>query len=164
LTNLLFRVSGGFDWLVKVTAGVQPVYAPVAGLDEVFSTQSILASLEKAFSESPHPIKALVLSNPNNPLGQCYSAEVLKSIVKFCDEKKIHFISDEIYAMSQFASPDIPTPTPFVSALQIDLKDIGCDPSRVHVIWGLSKDLGSNGLRLVNSLISSLFSLQTSFT
>jgi len=105
-----------------------------------------------------------MLTNPHNPLGQCYSVEALRSIIQFCDEKKIHFISDEIYAMSQFASPDIPNPRPFVSALQIDLKDIGCDPSRVHVIWGLSKDLGSNGLRLVNSLTSSLFFRQINFT
>lgn len=37
----------------------------------------------------------------------------------------------------------------FVSILSIDpFKEAGCDPSRVHVVYGASKDWGANGLRL----------------
>jgi gliotoxin/aspirochlorine biosynthesis aminotransferase len=72
-------------------------------------------------------------------------------VLKFCDKHKIHFISDEIYAMSSFPSPDIPNPVPFVSALQLDVQGMGCDISRLHTIWSISKDLGSSGLRVVSS-------------
>ncbi|KAI0531623.1 PLP-dependent transferase [Xylaria digitata] len=138
----------GFDWLVNVRADVHPVFAPVANLKDVFVASEVLGSLEAAFSQSPRPIKGLLFTNPHNPLGRCYSAAMIESVIKFCDQKKIHFISDEIYAMSKFTCSDIPAPTAFVSALQLNIKDLGCDPSRVHVIWGLSKDLGSNGLRM----------------
>ncbi|KAF2973011.1 hypothetical protein GQX73_g494 [Xylaria multiplex] len=138
----------GFDWLVNVRSGVHPVFASVANLKDVFVSSEVLTSLETAFSQSPHPIKGLLFTNPHNPLGRCYSAEIIESVIRFCDKKKIHFISDEIYGMSKFNCSDIPAPTAFVSALQLNIKGIGCDPSRVHVIWGLSKDLGSNGLRM----------------
>jgi 1-aminocyclopropane-1-carboxylate synthase len=37
----------------------------------------------------------------------------------------------------------------FVSALSIDpLLEAGCSPSRVHVIYGASKDWGANGFRI----------------
>ncbi|KAI0401575.1 1-aminocyclopropane-1-carboxylate synthase 7 [Xylaria palmicola] len=134
----------GFDWLVNVRAGVHPVFAGVDSLDDVFALTKVIDSLEEAFTQSSHPVKGLLLTNPHNPLGRCYPAETLQAIIKFCDEKKIHFISDEIYAMSEFASSDVP----FQSVLQTDIRGMGCDPSRVHVIWGLSKDLGSNGLRM----------------
>ncbi|RWA06381.1 hypothetical protein EKO27_g8722 [Xylaria grammica] len=138
----------GFDWLVNVRADVHPVFAPVANLDDVFVSSEVLRSLENAFSRSPHPVKGLLFTNPHNPLGRCYSAETIESVIKFCDERNIHFISDEIYAMSEFTCTDIQTPTAFTSAMQLDIKSMKCDPSRVHVIWGLSKDLGSNGLRM----------------
>ncbi|GAW14670.1 hypothetical protein ANO14919_040730 [Xylariales sp. No.14919] len=150
LDALLYNIceADGFDWLVNVRADVHPVFAPVANLDDVFVSSEVLRSLENAFSRSPHPVKGLLFTNPHNPLGRCYSAETIEIVIKFCDEKNIHFISDEIYAMSEFTCTDIQTPTAFTSAMQLDIKSIKCDPSRVHVIWGLSKDLGSNGLRM----------------
>ncbi|KAK5636076.1 hypothetical protein RRF57_011788 [Xylaria bambusicola] len=139
---------GAFEWLMNVRADVQPIFAYVSDLNDIFTTSKVLESLENAFSQSPRPVKGLLFTNPHNPLGQSYSAETIEKIIKFCADRKIHFISDEIYAMSNFNCPDMPKPTPFVSALQVNLRGIGCDASRVHVIWGLSKDLGSNGLRM----------------
>ncbi|KAI0902708.1 1-aminocyclopropane-1-carboxylate synthase 7 [Ustulina deusta] len=134
----------GFDWLVNVRAGVKPVWATVDTLDDVFRTSKVIAALESSMVQSTIPIKGLLLTNPHNPLGRCYAAETLCAIIQFCNEKKIHLISDEIYALSEFATSD----SPFISALQLDIRGMGCDPSRVHVLWGLSKDLGSNGLRM----------------
>ncbi|KAI1824917.1 PLP-dependent transferase [Xylaria intraflava] len=137
----------GFDWLLNVRSGVKPVFAMLDSLDDALSSK-VIGALEDAFSNSSIPIKGLLLTNPQNPLGQCYPKELIASIVKFCDEKKIHFISDEIYAMSSFPNPEIPNPLPFVSALQLDIRGMGCDLSRVHTIWSMSKDLGSSGLRV----------------
>ncbi|KAI3326361.1 1-aminocyclopropane-1-carboxylate synthase 7 [Xylariaceae sp. AK1471] len=134
----------GFDWLVTVRAGVQPIFASVDSLDAVFTATKVIESLELAIAQSSCPVRGLLLTNPHNPLGRCYPTETIESIIRFCDEMKIHFISDEIYAMSEFGRSDIM----FLSALHLDIRGMGCDPSRVHVLWGLSKDLGSNGLRM----------------
>mgnify|MGYP001572082241 FL=1 len=51
-------------------------------------------------------------------------------------------------------STDNPTAQPFVSILSLDpLRDAGCQLSRVHAIYGSSKDWSSNGLR-IGALIS----------
>ena len=48
------------------------------------------------------PPKALLITNPNNPSGEIYSAAELRLMARWCDQKKIHLISDEIYALSVF--------------------------------------------------------------
>jgi aspartate/methionine/tyrosine aminotransferase len=63
----------------------------------------------------------------------------------FCEEHNLHLISDEVYALSVFPSRDNPHPNPFVSALSIDLESFGVTPSRVHVLYGMSKDFNANG-------------------
>ncbi|KAH8654923.1 pyridoxal phosphate-dependent transferase [Ilyonectria robusta] len=93
-------------------------------------------------------VSGLIISHPHNPLGRCYPQEVLIGLMKLCEKYGVHFISDEIYALSVWDNAvDSPAPTPFESALTIDSTDI-IDPSRVHVIWGMSKDFGANGLRI----------------
>lgn len=49
--------------------------------------------------------------------------------------------------MSVFANPEYPNATGFTSVLSIELDHI-IDPARVHVLYGMSKDFCSNGLRL----------------
>lgn len=115
--------------------------------DEVF-TSKVVSTLENVFGESSCPIKGLLLTNPHNPFGQCYPKSIIVEMIRFCDSKRIHFISDELYAMSSFTNPEIPA-LPFVSTLQLDIQGIGCDLSRIHTIWSTSKDLGSSGLRMV---------------
>jgi 1-aminocyclopropane-1-carboxylate synthase len=66
--------------------------------------------------------------------------------MKFCQKRRIHLISDEIYACSVFDS-DEPKAVPFTSVLSIDT-DQYIDPLRLHVTYGLSKDFGAAGLRV----------------
>lgn len=94
-------------------------------------------------------IKVIMLCNPHNPLGRCYSREYLVQLMKLCQQHRVHLISDEIYALSVWrhapsdAKSDI---HPFTSVLSID--PIGTiDPALLHVLWGTSKDFGANGLR-----------------
>lgn len=115
---------------------------------ETFTSQ-LIPALEKAYTESKIPVRALLLTNPQNPYGQCYPRRVIEECIQFCHGKGIHYISDEVYALSVFENPDLPDATPFVSALEIDVKGIGCDLSRVHTFWSTSKDLGSSGYRVV---------------
>ena len=112
-----------------------------------------------ATATDPSRIKALVLTNPHNPFGQCYPPEVLRELLCFCETRGLHFVSDEVYALSSFESTSVLPP--FCSALSLvrnlpetDVeqrhhgKDI-IDPARVHVVWSMSKDFGSSGIRMV---------------
>ncbi|KAF2627593.1 PLP-dependent transferase [Macroventuria anomochaeta] len=101
-------------------------------------------------NEQGIPIRALMLCHPHNPLGRCYSRETLIALLHLCQKYKIHLISDEIYALTVWENTidsTGPAPIPFSSVLSIDLPSI-IDPSLVHVLWGMSKDFGANGLRL----------------
>ena len=112
-------------------------------------TISLVSALEKAYSSASCPIKALVLANPHNPLGRCYPKTALEECLRFCHRRKIHLISDEIFALSTFESPDLPEAIPFTSALSLDATALGCDPSLIHVVWSTSKDFGSAGIKFV---------------
>jgi aspartate/methionine/tyrosine aminotransferase len=94
-------------------------------------------------------VRALMLCHPHNPLGRCYPREVVVQLMRLCERYKVHFISDEIYALSVWENTvdQAPPPVRFESALSIDLAGI-IDPRLVHVLWGLSKDFGANGMRL----------------
>lgn len=94
-------------------------------------------------------VAGLMLCHPHNPLGRCYSRDVLIGLMRLCERHEIHLVSDEIYALSVFQNKvDIEPPgVVFESILSIDPKGI-VDPARIHVVWGMSKDFGANGMRL----------------
>ncbi|KAK5045726.1 hypothetical protein LTR84_009095 [Exophiala bonariae] len=99
-------------------------------------------------------VAALVLCHPHNPLGRCYSRQTLKGWMRLCAKYSIHLISDEIYALSVFqvgeqvfAHSDNSSEEVFISLCAIEPTGI-IDPSLVHVVYGLSKDFGANGLRI----------------
>lgn len=65
-------------------------------------------------------------------------------------------MSDEVYAMSEFASSAEPV-IPFISVLALDISGLlggeeEINRSRVHVVWSISKDFGSSGIRMVRVL------------
>ncbi|KAI9933168.1 hypothetical protein MW887_007639 [Aspergillus wentii] len=105
---------------------------------------------EKAYTEAISKglrVKALLLCSPHNPLGRCYPANILREYMKFCARNGLHLICDEIYALSVWDNPRLPDAPGFTSILAMDAADV-MDPSRVHVVWGLSKDFGATGLRI----------------
>ncbi|PKS13387.1 hypothetical protein jhhlp_000158 [Lomentospora prolificans] len=106
--------------------------------DEAFETATAKGAI----------IKTLLICNPHNPLGQCYTREALEGLLRFCASKSIHLISDEIYALSTY-NQDSEASERFTSVRSIDPTGI-IDPSQVHVLYGMSKveDYGAAGLRL----------------
>jgi len=125
-------------------------------------SSKIVEEVKDAYSKSPHPsrIKALVMTNPHNPIGGCYSPTILQDLMKFCKTKGLHYISVEIFAMSAFGGEE-----GFTSALSLvhDGEESPMDPRHVHVIYSMSKDFGSAGLRMVRCCFShstALLSLQ----
>ncbi|KAF7591100.1 hypothetical protein BBP40_001999 [Aspergillus hancockii] len=115
-------------------------------LDAVQKYEQALLNFQEV---SGRKVKALVLCHPHNPLGRCYPRHVIVKLMDLCQKYQVHFISDEIYALSVWENTvdEGPRPVGFESALSIDLAGI-IDPQLVHVLWGTSKDFGANGLRL----------------
>lgn len=123
---------------------------PVAFGDVDSMSLEALAHYEKALKEATmhgKKIKALVLCSPHNPLGRCYTPDVLEAYLRLCSKHGIHMVSEEVYAMSVFANKDVPHPIPFRSVLSLEYKRL-IDPSLLHVLYGMSKDFCSNGLRI----------------
>ena len=141
-------VADGNDVFFRLRASVTPILVPLPDLDAALGP-ALVPALETAFANTSCSIKALVLTNPHNPLGICYPKDTLEECLKFCQEKKIHFISDEVFGLTGFDCPDLPSAQPFVSALSLDTTAPSYDPSLVHVIWSPSKTFGLSGLRLV---------------
>jgi len=94
-------------------------------------------------------ISAIMLCNPHNPTGRCYSRDLLLKLMRLCEKYQIHLISDELYALSVWENSfdTTPAPNPFESCLSLETRDI-INPSRLHIIWGMSKDFSANGLRI----------------
>ncbi|KAM0331448.1 hypothetical protein ACHAQA_003124 [Verticillium albo-atrum] len=104
--------------------------------------QALLDAKEKGVAT-----KALILCNPHNPLGRCYSRSVVKDYMRLCQKYGIHLLSDEVYALSVWDNPEAKDAPGFTSVLSIDNSNV-IDSDLVHVLWGMSKDFGSNGIRL----------------
>lgn len=139
---------GSFPHDVGDRAAIKAVAVAFGDVDP-FSVAAV-AKYEDAFNRSERSgtkVKALILCSPHNPLGRCYSRETLIAIMRLCQKHRIHLISDEIYALSIWHNAEYPEAAPFTSVLSIDVASI-IAPELVHVLWGMSKDFGANGLRI----------------
>ncbi|MEX1364926.1 MAG: aminotransferase class I/II-fold pyridoxal phosphate-dependent enzyme [Nannocystaceae bacterium] len=95
------------------------------------------ARFDEMLERAEVPIKALLFTSPDNPLGRVYTAAEIDAVLRWADARGLHVVFDEIYALSVFGE------RPFVSAAS-RRPSLG---DRVHVVWGFSKDFGASGLR-----------------
>lgn len=126
---------------VKWRAGVELVPVPCRSSDNFYVT---INSLDRAFSQTKKrglTVRALLISNPCNPVGNTLDSAMLSMLLGFATEKNIHLICDEIYAGSVYDSPN------FTSIAKV-LDSGEFDKSRVHIIYGTSKDLCLAGFRV----------------
>ncbi|KAM4617610.1 1-aminocyclopropane-1-carboxylate synthase-like protein 1 isoform 2-T3 [Discoglossus pictus] len=100
--------------------------------------QKLETTLQTARSEGNN-VKALILINPNNPLGDVYSISEMVEFLEFAKRHTLHVIVDEIYMLSVFDES-----ATFQSVLSLDKLP---DPQRTHVMWGISKDFAVSGIR-----------------
>ncbi|KAK2855757.1 hypothetical protein FQN49_004876 [Arthroderma sp. PD_2] len=112
------------------------------------SCNNFARALNEAFDSASCRVKALILRNMSSSSGECFTQEFLEVALKFCQQKRIHFISNEVYALTGFSCAEISDPVPFVSALGLNTRMLGCDLSRIHIIWSISKDFGANGVKV----------------
>jgi aspartate/methionine/tyrosine aminotransferase len=93
--------------------------------------------LDRAFAGAGRPIKALLFTSPDNPLGTVTSPEEISQVLEWADDRDLHVVFDEIYALSVFGDQA------FTSCAEL-LPSLG---ERVHIVWAFSKDFGASGLR-----------------
>jgi len=134
----------GFDADFKAVPGCAtvPLHLP---LEEKFRLTEV--ALEQGYQDScaaGNNPRALLLNNPNNPLGRVYSVEELRMARRWCRSKSMHLICDEVFALSVWQRPEDPGDS--FQSLPVAL---GSDfDEYCHVIWAVSKDLCASGLRL----------------
>ncbi|KAH8079618.1 pyridoxal phosphate-dependent transferase [Filobasidium floriforme] len=114
-------------------------------------------------------VRGIVLCNPHNPTGRVVPRSIVLGYCDFAERHDLQLISDEIYAQSVFSSSESSMHeirgSKFTSALNLDVeKETGrpFDRSRLHVLYGMSKDFGANGFRigvLINQDNQELFRL-----
>ncbi|KAI4383447.1 hypothetical protein MLD38_009282 [Melastoma candidum] len=135
----------GFDRDLKWRTGAEivPIHCTSSNRFKVTSS-----ALEQAYREAHSldlNVKAVLVTNPSNPLGTTMTRKELSLLMDFVIDKEIHLVSDEIYSGTVFGPPS------FVSIMEVldERKYDGHDVwDRVHVVYSLSKDLGLPGFRV----------------
>lgn len=149
---------------------VKCVFTPFDGVDQ-FSMAAV-DKYEQAILRAEREgtkVRALMLCNPHNPLGQCYPRDTIIGLMKLCQKHQIHLLADEVYVSIKPAPPfphvclglttntskalsvyDVgdPIANPFTSVLSIPNSSDYISPTLLHILYGFSKDFASGGLRL----------------
>ncbi len=95
------------------------------------------AKLDRAVADAGRPIKALLFTSPNNPLGTVSTPDEIEEVLEWAESRGLHVVFDEIYALSVFGD------RAFTSCASLT-KSLG---EHVHIVWAFSKDFGASGLR-----------------
>ncbi|KAL8165173.1 UNVERIFIED_CONTAM: hypothetical protein K2H54_032447 [Gekko kuhli] len=111
---------GGINSKTWLYGGMQPVHVPL--FSEVTNEDSrpfqlTIEKLEIAYKRAMEQgirVRALILINPHNPLGDIYPAQLLKECLEFAHRYQLHIIMDEIYMLSVYGD------TTFTSILSLD--------------------------------------------
>jgi aspartate/methionine/tyrosine aminotransferase len=121
LENLFFTIAeagsgvlvpapyyAAFDFDLSARAGVTVVAVVPEGLPGLPGADLLdpavyyptAAALDAAHAEAEAngtPPAALLVSSPNNPLGVVYPPPVIAAMIRWCEAKGIHYVSEEIY-------------------------------------------------------------------
>jgi len=93
--------------------------------------------LDAAVAAASVPVRALLFTSPNNPLGRVYTRDELEEILAWADDRGIHLVLDELFALSVFGEASL------VSGASLR-PSLG---PRTHLVWAFSKDFAASGLR-----------------
>ena len=133
-------------------AGVRRYDLQVAASDEHPGYYDLKRTdLDAAYEELGEKFRLLILTQPNNPTGQVYAADQIHEAVSWCEERGIHCIVNEIYALSLIdqnhaaVAQDYPARQWFVSCLP---QLVARRSDYFHWWYSFSKDFGVSGLRM----------------
>ncbi len=93
--------------------------------------------LDEALVNAGRPVRALLFTSPDNPMGRVYSAADVEAVLTWGERAGVHVVVDEVYALSVFGE------RPFTSCTTVR-PALG---DSVHVVWAFSKDFAASGLR-----------------
>ncbi len=93
--------------------------------------------LDRAVAGAGRPVRALLFTTPNNPVGTVYTPAEIAEVLAWADGAGVHVVLDEIYALSVHGD------RPFTSGARV-VSQLG--PMR-HIVWAFSKDFAASGLR-----------------
>eukprot|EP00850_Spirogloea_muscicola_P014781 SM000108S14225 [mRNA] locus=s108:371287:374028:+ [translate_table: standard] len=131
----------GFDLDVAGRPGVKLVPAFLQSADGFCITQQSLEEAYRTARLNGSTVKAIAVTSPANPIGRVLTADELQTLLDFAEDRGLHIISDEIYAGSCFGKPS------FTSAAEL-VPPEHPHAQHVHIVYGLSKDLGLPGFRV----------------
>lgn len=147
LSHLLFEAGdgilipapyySGFDHNLTARAGLLPVSAYLSSADGFrLSVEVLKETIARVMEDGIH-IRALLITNPHNPLGDVYPPGLIREIISFARKHNYVVIVDEIYRNSIFKKSD------YTSALDL----AGDYTDHVHVVYGFAKDFGLSGFK-----------------
>ncbi|KAF6803962.1 ACC synthase [Colletotrichum sojae] len=116
---------------IEYRMGCKIVQVPFHDVDPLEA--SAVQKYEEALLEAQKKgirVSGLILCHPHNPLGRCYPRKVIIELIRLCQKINTQ-----------------PPSVPFESCLSISMDGI-MDAHRLHILWGMSKDFGANGIRL----------------
>ena len=58
--------------------------------------------LDRALASAGRPVRALLFTSPNNPLGTVYTPAEIEEVLRWAEAAKVHVVFDEVYALSVF--------------------------------------------------------------
>uniref|UniRef100_A0A0D9UXU3 Aminotransferase class I/classII large domain-containing protein n=1 Tax=Leersia perrieri TaxID=77586 RepID=A0A0D9UXU3_9ORYZ len=135
----------GFDRDLRWRTGVNIVPVRCDSSNGFQVTPAALEAARDAAADAGMRVRAVLITNPSNPLGTTATRAALDAILDFVSRHvDIHLISDEIYSGSVFSSPDLVS----VAELVAESRRGGDVAERVHIVYSLSKDLGLPGFRV----------------
>ncbi|KAJ9452895.1 1-aminocyclopropane-1-carboxylate synthase 7 [Diplonema papillatum] len=106
---------------------------------EALSPASLQTAYETCESEGRR-MSIIVITNPDNPTGKVIPGETIRKAAEWAARNGAHIILDEMYSLTVFREGET-----FQSGLEIWGKE-GL-PDNVHMVWGMSKDFCSSGVR-----------------
>ncbi|PRP74339.1 alanine transaminase, partial [Planoprotostelium fungivorum] len=92
---------------IKLLGGTQLGYY----LDEEKEWSTDISELERVYNDSVSrgvTPRALVVINPGNPTGQVLSEASMQAAIRFCQEKKVVLMADEVYQENVYIKKDRP--------------------------------------------------------
>ncbi len=114
--------------MVKLAGGTPVIVKP---------SQGLRVTVEEVKAAVTPKTKAILLNSPCNPAGHIFSADFIKELVEFAEQKQIFLVMDDIYHQLVFDGAKTPNPCAYAK-----------DFNNLVIINGVSKLYGLTGLRI----------------
>jgi aspartate aminotransferase len=139
--------------MVKMCRALPVVVGPAPG--------TLTPSLEQIVGAVTPRTRAIIVNSPNNPSGMVFSRDLIGALVRFCEERGIHAIMDDIYHKLVFDGVKAP------SCYEFSTRETNA--SSLIVVNGIAKTYGMTGFRIgwaiaSQDVISAMSRLQSQTT